>query len=163
MKKYIILVLIFLSLFLFSIIYKIENRNILGHFPSHQNTKENKSTSPYLNLFIFFSVKNCKPCLEIIEVLNKLPEEFNVIGIIPENEFAIEEQVRRITKAKFKVVSQKKFKRFSPNYYPTIIGVSPREEILFVLPGVPNEKEYLINFLNDFFKKANILLYSGQN
>jgi hypothetical protein len=94
----------------------------------------------------------------VIEVLNRLPNYFKVVGIIPEIELKEENELRNITGANFELRSVKKYKRFLPQYAPTLIGVSKKKRIFFVLPSVPYEKEYLEQFLLEFFRKAYPLI-----
>jgi len=51
-----------------------------------------------------------------------------------------------------------KFRKYIPQYVPTIIAVSKRKKIMFVLPAVPNENEYFEHFIESFYNKAYPLL-----
>lgn len=157
MKKYIILLLIVLILVLSSYIYKLYRLNIYRNFPSNELQTIKNIEAP-LFLFLFFSIHNCESCLEIIEVLNRLPKYFIVIGIVPENELLKEEELREKTGVQFKLISLKKYLKFLPLYAPTLCGVSKNKKLLFVLPGVPYGKNYLKKFLFEFYEKAYPLL-----
>jgi len=124
MKKYIIVLLIVCILALSSYIYKLNKTNIFYNFPYEKLNKINDEMKDSLHLFLFFSIKNCPPCLDIIDVLNDLENNFQVIGIVPKQELLIENDLRRITGAKFRLVSMEKYQRFMPIYAPTIVGVS---------------------------------------
>jgi len=52
----------------------------------------------------------------------------------------------------------KKIINFLPVYTPTLFGVGDNGVIYFVLPGVPNEKKYLNQFLESFYYKAYKIL-----
>jgi hypothetical protein len=70
-----------------------------------------------------------------------------------------EVDLRNTTGAAFNLTSIKEsYKKFIPHYKPTILGVEGSGKILFVLPGVPGEKEYLYNFLTNFYGKSLELL-----
>lgn len=141
-----------------SYIYKLNKTNIFYKFPYKKLNKINDEMKDSLHLFLFFSMKNCPPCLDIIDVLNDLENNFQVIGIVPKQELLIEKDLRRITGAKFRLESVEKYQRFMPIYAPTIVGVSSQKTILFVLPAVPYEKEYLRQFLTEFHRKAYPIL-----
>jgi len=87
-----------------------------------------------------------------------LPKQFKVFGIIPEDELLSEKELKHKTGANFELISMKEFKKFIPLYAPTLIGVSRNRNIYFVLPGVPYAKEYLEQFLIDFYYKAYPLI-----
>jgi len=82
-----------------------------------------------------------------------------VTGIVPTSELKNETELRQISGATFNLIAYKSFyKKFNPNYTPAIFGVGSNGKILFVLPGVPGEKEYLYNFLSNFYGKSIELL-----
>lgn len=151
MKNYIIGTLIVIILVLSSIIYK--NEKARGYrFPALNET-ESKEVEVPLYLYVFFSKKNCTDCFLFIKKLNKLPPQFIVAGIVPEAELNDEMGLRQITGAEFPLSSVSKYKKYIPLYTPTTIGVSPRGDIIFILPGVPGEESYLENFLNSLYNK----------
>lgn len=155
MKNYIIGTLTVIILVLASIIYKNEiSPSLRNRFPVSEETKsvETKVEVPLL-LYVFFSKRNCIDCLEIIDALNNLPPQFVVFGIVPEHELKEEKELRRLTGAAFHLLSASNYKKYIPWYTPSILGVSPEGDILFVLPGVPGEKEYLLNFLDSLYGK----------
>jgi hypothetical protein len=151
MKNYIIGILLVIIFIIGSLFFKyfVSNNILFTRFPVNKI----ESDTPSLYLFIFFSKKNCHDCLEIIDVLNKLPPRFKVTGVIPDSEIDSIKEIRFHTGAAFTIEPQRKFKRFVPRYMPTIIGASAMGEIYFVLPGVPGEKEYLQDFLNSMYYK----------
>lgn len=158
MKNYIIAILSVCLLISISFIYKIEQKKTFDSFPgSHQDKKIEEVENP-LYLYFFFSGTNCMDCLEIIEVLNALPEQFIVFGVIPNKELKNEAELRASSGAAFDFQSAKDFKKYAPHYWPTLIGVSKGNKVMFVLPGVPNEKEYLLNFLEEFYQEAYRIL-----
>ena len=145
MKNCIVVLLVVIVLVLSSFLYKRNRLSYYQYFPMHEiKDEENRAT---LYLFLFFSKQNCKPCLEVIETLNRLPNEFKIIGIVPDRELTDEAKLREITGIRFELRGAKKYKKFIPPYAPTLFGVSKNKTILFVLPGIPHEKEYLKQFL----------------
>jgi hypothetical protein len=156
MKNYIIGALLVIILILSSIIYKNEV-SPRCKFPVPEQSHRTDVKVP-LFLYVFFSKNNCTDCLEIIEVLNRLPSHFIVTGFVPRSQLANEKEVRGITGAAFPLRSAVNYKKYIPWYTPTIIGVSPVGDILFELPGVPGEKEYLVRFLNSLYEKVYPIL-----
>ena len=158
MRNYIILLLVVIILALSSYVYKIRQENIFEKFPHHVIDNESESS---LYLFLFFSVKNCRPCLEIVKVLNRIPNKYKVLGVIPEGEFTKEDNLKFIREklgAEFEIIKMNKFKKYIPKYAPTLIAVSKSKEIMFVLPAVPNEREYFERFIESFSNRAWPLL-----
>lgn len=159
MKNYIIGLLVICLAVLGSFLYKTSISPVLERFPIEQVMVKKTGGEPPLYLFIFFSRNNCQVCLESIQVLNQLPPVFVVTGIVPVEELKNEVEFRKTTGASFKLIAfNKTFKKFSPHYAPTIFGVSGSGRVLFVLPGVPEQKDYLNNFLVNFYGKSMELL-----
>ncbi len=95
-----------------------------------------------------------------IGVLNQLRAPFIVYGIVPGNELEKESELRSVTGAAFELMSAKRFQKYAPLYAPTLIGISRKGRIHFILPGVPNQIKYLESFLNTFYNKAyEVLMY----
>ncbi len=158
MKNYLIAFLLVVILLLSSFLYKNSRStqdSIYCGFPL-TDFEQSDDGDVSLHLFLFFSKNNCPPCLKIIEVLNSLPSQFKVIGIVPEHELKKEQEIREQTGAAFKLIGIKNYKKFSTLYTPSLIGVSGKGKIYFVIPGVPGEKEYLKEFLESFYTKAFI-------
>ncbi|MCP5105252.1 MAG: hypothetical protein GY950_17825 [bacterium] len=100
-------------------------------------------------------MKNCPNCLEAIHVLNELPPQFVVTGIVPGEELKNEKELRQTTGAVFKLTGIKQsHRKFVPHYTPTIYGTARNGNILFVLPGVPGQEKYLADFLVNFYGKS---------
>lgn len=159
MKNYIIGIMAVIILFLISVIYKNNKPGQAGmSFPVQEEIKDrvNKDVDVPLYLFVFFSRRNCHDCLQVIQELNHLGPQFIVTGIVPQNELNEEKELRAITGAAFPLVSMNQYNRFLPWYTPSIIGVSPDGIILFSLPGVPQQSEYIKKFLDSLYGK---LLY----
>lgn len=159
MKNYIIVFLAVCLLASVSVTYKNSTQRDIDNFPGWHIPEEikNRIENPFY-LYLFFSERNCADCLEVIEVLNMLPEQFVIYGLVPDPELEYEAKLREITGASFEIRGASKFKQYLPHYWPTLVGVSQKNNILFVLPGVPNEKEYILEFLNSFYKSAYSLL-----
>lgn len=156
MKNYIIALLAVTVIFLGSVIYKSNISSIFRYFPIHKFKAEEGNARIYL--IFYFSMKNCLPCLDIIEILNQLPHHYKVIGIVPELELQFEDELRMITSARFELRSLKKFKKYMPTYSPSLFGINQKGEILFILPGVPGENVYFRQFLESFIRRASSLL-----
>jgi len=156
LKNYIIGTLLVIILVLVSFIYRSSNQPCGVGFPIQPEDRARVSSDIDVPcfLYVFFKKNNCHDCLEIIKVLNNLPPQFVVTGIVSEKELVNEKELREITGAMFPLRSSEGYKKQSPWYTPTIIGVSPQGIILFTLPGVPNEKEYLETFLNALYGKT---------
>jgi thiol-disulfide isomerase/thioredoxin len=157
MKNYIIALLIVLVIVIISFQYKTNRRGIFSNFPG-DDLQPHESIDAPVFLFLFFSLKSCQPCLEIVEVLNNLPSNFRVIGVVPESDLAHKNELKDLSGSRFLLRSLKGYKKYKPFYNPTLIGVSKSKKILFILPGVPKEKEYLENFLDEFSRKAYPIL-----
>jgi hypothetical protein len=154
MKNYVIGTLAVIILILVSIMYK-NNRTIGTYFPiqKEEMIRANDADVPMF-VYIFFSKLNCRDCLEVIKVLNDLPFQFVVTGVVPQDELKDENELRGITGAEFPLKSLVKYKAFTPWYAPTIIGVASNGKIAFTLPGAPGEAVYLKNFLESFYGKT---------
>ncbi len=156
MNKYIIAVLLTGILVLGSFLFRANRRPVYTGFPVHEEAAKNND-APILNLYLFFSKNDCISCIEIIQVLNKLPAQYKVVGFVPEAQLKDEDEIKRKTGAAFELRSRSRYKKYIPYYTPTIIGVSQKGTIFFILPGVPDEIEYLEKFLDSFYIKN----YSG--
>jgi hypothetical protein len=155
-KNYIIALLIVSVIFLSSAIYKNNKSSVLKNFPIQKLKTEEEN--PRIYLIFYFSMNNCLPCLEVIETLNQLPDQYKVIGLVPDEELQFEDELRSLTGARFELKSIKRFKKYLPNYAPSLFGINQKEEIFFILPGVPGENVYLRQFLESFLHKAKPLL-----
>lgn len=143
MRNYVIGLLGVVILFLVSIVYKQQNTMVCHHFPVPESLKKKSDEVP-LYLFLFFSKNDCIPCLvEIVEVLNTLPSRFCAAGIAPGEELKDEQELRLLTGASFPLYSYQKYKKYLPWHTPTLFGVSPSGKIIFVLPGIPEQGDYL--------------------
>lgn len=87
MKKPVIVFIVFLLtviLVLSSLLYKNGRQSIYKNFPLIEN--ENPGDEVALFIYIFFSKQNCRDCLQIIAVLNRLQPPFKAIGVVPGDE-----------------------------------------------------------------------------
>ncbi|MGD2085962.1 MAG: hypothetical protein PVH61_07250 [Candidatus Aminicenantes bacterium] len=138
-------------------IYKIESKKPLRQFPTTW-LHENQEIENPLFLILYFSIQNCKECLGMIEILNQLNAPFVVYGIVPPNELKNEQELRRNTGAAFRLLPYDKFNLYAPIYAPTLMGVSKKGHIHFIIPGLPDQAENLENFIITFYNKAYPLL-----
>ena len=153
MKNYIIGVLVVIIVVLSSLLYKQDKTTVPKRFPALEEAKKGDVEVPLI-LYVFFSKRNCLDCMEVIRTLNHLPPHFVVRGIVPKKELEDEKELRAITGAEFPLMTAEKYRKYLPWYTPCIIGVSPIDgRIIFSLPGVPGEKEYLENFLESIYSK----------
>jgi hypothetical protein len=163
MKNYIIGILLVIILFFVSLSYKYYKTPNLKNFPIEisLSTKVANSNEPNLFLFLFFSKDNCSDCLQTIRTLNNLPPQFVLTGVVPPKELEQEKKLRKVTGANFKLRSlNRKYKRFNPNFAPTLFGVSEKGIILFVLPSIPHQDQDLETFLLSFYYKSLPILIS---
>ena len=160
MKNYIIGFLAVSLMVLGTFFYKSSKILVLNGFPiDSPQLVQNESGEPPLYLFIFFSRNNCHTCMDSIQVLNELPPKFVVTGIVPANELENETDLRAASGAAFKLTAfNEGYRRFSSHYSPSIYGVSGNGNVLFIMPGVPEQKGYLYNFLVNFYGKSFQLL-----
>lgn len=157
MKKLITILMGVIILFLSSVIYRERITPLTTHFPV-KHFGEDPNEEVQLNIILFFSVNNCPPCLKVIDFLNKLSDKIRVVGIIPEKEMPILNEIRKTTGAVFPIYSFKRWKRYRPIYAPTLFGVGPDGIIYFMLPCVGLEEFYLSMYLDEFMRKAQFLL-----
>lgn len=153
MKNYVIGLLLVIIILLGSFLYKINQRDVYHGFQDVKNNNKGDIENPFY-LFFFFSYKNCSPCLEVIDVLNKLRPPFVVVGVAQPEELRDESFLRNELGITFRIISISKFKKYVPPYMPTIIGVNQNRKIYFILPSVPHEKEYLEEFLTIFYERV---------
>lgn len=145
-----------LILFIASYYYKHSKESVFTNFPVSKYIDEKPQKG--INLFFFFSMNNCVPCLGAIETLNSLRGKYKILGVIPMKEFAYMKEVRLATNAEFDIIGNAAFSKYKPNYLPTLIGVNNRGDILFVIPGVPGESEYLKELIEEFVRRADSML-----
>jgi hypothetical protein len=161
MKNYIIGFLVVCLVMMGTFYYKLAKTPVLDKFPIEQPLGRTENGEPPLYIFIFFSRNNCPVCLNVIQELDKLQHPFVVSGIVPGKELENEKELRNAIGVTFKLIPYKNiYRRFKPHYSPTIFGVSGKGRVLFVLPGVPDEKDYIKNFLATFYSKSMDLLIS---
>lgn len=155
MKNYAIIALTIFSLVLISNIYKDSKTSPLDRFPIDRVQPKRNTSERFLYLFIFFSRYDCAACREVIALLNQLPPPFLVNGIVPAEELDNEADLRNVTGASFKLLRcEAAYKKFIPHYSPSIFGVSETGKILFILPAVPGENEYIYSFLTQFYSRS---------
>jgi hypothetical protein len=156
MKNYIIGTLLVIILVLSSVLYKKNETSVGKKFPILEETNNPDIEVP-LYLYVFLKKNNCIDCLEFIEVLNHLPSHFKVFGVVPKDELKDEDEFRHISGAQFQLISSPKYRKHTPFYTPSTIGVSPEGDIIFVLPGVPGGKKYLEHFLDTMYNKIYMI------
>lgn len=157
MRKLLIILVGVIVLYLSSVIYREKTTPITANFPLERLGKEFRCKIK-LNLILFFSMKNCLPCLKVIDFLNEPPEGVRVVGILPEKEIQLLNEIRQSTGAGFPIYSFKSWKRYAPIYAPTLYGVGPDGNIYFMLPCIGIEEVYLPGYISEFMRKVVYLL-----
>ncbi len=145
-----VIVLVIMIIVLASYIYRCYHENIFSNFPLGRDGFP-RTESKAIFLFFYFHSHDCPECLEVIQMLNNLPRHFCVKGIVPKNELKDEDGIRRMTGAIFPFESIEKYNKFIPPISPALIGVSEEKTVLFILPAVPGQKDYILDFLQSFY------------
>lgn len=165
MKKLFITFIAVVIIFLCSLIYKNFVTPIFVNFPIKELAESpyNRNQTTFY-LILFFSKKNCPPCVQqAISSLNYLPQNVKVFGVIKDEETQFIDYMKSQFDIKFPVKTIKNWKKFRPNYAPTLYGVDSKGRIFFVLPCVGLEESYFHSYLDEFLRKAsNHLLYLNQ-
>lgn len=158
MRNLVYAFLIVVILYLTSVIYRDHVTPILIDFPVEElETSYQKEVNLYLVLF--FSMKNCPPCVQqVVNCLNEVPENVQVIGIINEEELNFVDEIRAITGAKFQIKNLKKWKKYRPNYAPTLYGIGPDGKVYFILACTALEEINLRAYIDEFMRKVDYLL-----
>lgn|GEM_PF-2098624 len=150
MKRYLVGVLALALLVSISMLYKQSRQNALHGF---YKADPSDIGGPVLHLYGFFSSDSCMPCGEVIGVLNQLPEDFRVTGVVPQGEASRIGQLKEQYRIRFPVHSAAKYRRYGPVIYASIIGASARGKILFILPCATLRPDEIVSFLVDFHMK----------
>jgi hypothetical protein len=101
-------------LFVGSVVYKQQNTMVCYHFPVPESLKKQTEAVPFY-IFLFFSRNDCIPCLvEIVKVLDTLPSQFCVAGIVPEDELKDKRGLMRLSGASFPFYSNQEYKKYLP-------------------------------------------------
>ncbi|MCK4763054.1 MAG: hypothetical protein KAW12_12735 [Candidatus Aminicenantes bacterium] len=154
MKKYLpVLAVIFLILVAVYLCMTVFFNKPLSGFPIRET---GESDSPFM-LYFYFSRNSCSSCMEVVNTLNRLTDDFPIFGVVPEQESHLMDYFKK--KYRFPIITANRgLKKFAPIHNPTLMGVLKSGRILFVLPGVSGQNEYLENFLYELYRKA--LAYS---
>ncbi len=158
MSKYLFALLGVAVLVLGSFLYKESRSRILTEFPRVADRSGEPQHAPVLHLYLFFNSENCKDCLNLIDVLNDLPPQYSVTGLVPQRDFNNQEGLRVSTGAKFDLKCSDPLRRYLPHYAPTLYGTTGNGKVLFVLPAVPGESSYFMAFLDSFYRRAYQLI-----
>lgn len=162
MQKYVISTLAVIIIFLCSVIYKHHHSMVFTHFPVPEEVKADSEAPLYL--FLYLTKKDCPSCLtDIIKTLNRLKAPYHPVGIIPAEEMANVEEVKSLIGVSFPVISDKGFRKYLPWRTPLLLGVSPAGKIIFVLPGIGGESQYLATLIQAAYGKLCPMLEEEQN
>lgn len=158
MKRLIYVLIGVIILYLISVIYRNDITPILIDFPV-EDLVINPESEVKLYLVLFFSRKNCPPCVQqVVEYLNHPRENVQVIGIIKKEEINFLDEIRELTGAEFPIKTLKKWKKYRPNYAPTLYGIGRDGKVYFIFACTAIEEIYLRVYINEFLKKADYLL-----
>ena len=133
-----------------SFAYRDYRQNIYLEFPINRISSEDEGVIPFY-LFFYFHSHDCPQCLKVITILNNLPRHFQIKGLVPEDEIRNVAIIKEMTGAIFELASIEKYKKFIPLISPALIGVSKEGAVLFILPAIPDQEEYLLDFLESFY------------
>jgi hypothetical protein len=154
MKNYVIGVLLVLVILLGSTIYRNSKNQLLSVFPVERAERPNPQ-QPVLNLYLFFSKKNCASCMRIVPILNRLTLPYVVKGVVPRDEVDAIPELRKMTQATFPLVPfSRKHMNLGPVMWPALYGVSDRGWVLFIWPSYPELKQDLERLLHAFYIHA---------
>lgn len=154
------LAIIFLAICLLvslSFIYKLNKTYPFYNFPVSKLKSETEIENP-LYLLLFFSKTNCRGCLEIIELINQLKPPFIVYGIVPGKELGKGSGIKEETGAIFKLLKVEEFKKYAPLYGPSLMGVSSKGRILFLIPSIDGHKNRIVEYIKIFYTRAYSIL-----
>jgi hypothetical protein len=149
-KNFLIIGLSGMLLISISFAYKYYNLNIFSIFPLDSKTAH-PSESPPLYLFLYFHSHDCPQCLKIIETLNNLPPHFIIKGIVPKDEIKDKEIIKKRLGANFDIEPATKYKKFVPLISPCLIGVTKSKAVIFIIPALPEQDKYLLDFLESTY------------
>ena len=150
------ILIIAIIIMVLSFIYKKNKTDYYrrNYFPLEQVVKKDSNKKFYL-IFIF-SKKSCSDCMSIAEFLNKKSYLYEVMGLVPDKEIK-DINVFKNMGVKFRIRKLSLIsKKYIPHYWPCIYGVRSDKKIFFVLPAVPGEKEWILDFLDMLFYKIKI-------
>ncbi len=146
-------------LYLISVIYRVQVTPVLSNFPVDKLEKISES-EPKLNLVLFFSKKTCWPCLQpVVNFLNEPPEYVQVLGIVRNEDMKFLDDIRNTTGARFPIKGFKRWKKYRPNYAPTLYGIGPDGKIYFIIACTGLEESYLRSYVDEFRYKVDYLFH----
>jgi len=154
MKKWVRLIVAMTFIIGGSLFLKLSRTNILTRLP-HDLVELNARRNSEMALYFFFSKDTCVPCLDVIEVLNKLYPDTPVWGVLPRRELPEESEIRRRFDVVFPATALRG-RSFVPFFSPTLVGAVGKN-ILFVLPISHGLKNILPDYLEAMKTKGLLL------
>ncbi|MBN1272236.1 MAG: hypothetical protein JXB26_08180 [Candidatus Aminicenantes bacterium] len=118
------------------------------------------NSSSGLILILFYSHKNCQECLEIIDVLNKIRDSFQIVGIVPDGELDNPFENETEFLPLFPVIGLKKYRKYLPPYTPAVLGVSGEGTVFFKIPITAYSAKTFKHYLLEFHSKIMFYLAS---
>jgi len=150
MKRYLIVFFVMMVILAISFIYKTNiSSNIFINFPKIEG-KDVKKEGNTFNLFLFFSMHNCKSCLEIIDILKMLPKSFKIYGVVPGTELKNRGELIAMTGFDSDLLDMNDFHKYQPCYIPTLIGVMDGK-IYFTIPVTPELKDHFYDIVMSYY------------
>lgn len=150
MKRISIIAGLAVILLLISMIYKERTQSVWMDFPKEKQPLLHKRAD--FIVYFFFSYRDCVTCLEIIDNLNRLNDEINIIGILPDEEEKEVDFIRKEFGIRFEMRSARRYHKYSPASSPSLIGVDEKGRIKFLIPSVPGFKYSIDSLLESFIK-----------
>jgi len=96
--------------------------------------------------------------METFDFLDRLGSPYIITGIVPDSELSNEREFRNQTGVTIDLVGMKDFKKYAPLYGPSLMGVTGKGRILFLIPGIPGQMKCLQDFIDAFYIKAYRIL-----
>jgi len=129
MKRLLIILGLSVMVLLSSMVYRERNRSPWIDFPVvKQQLPANAADK--MKVYFFFSIRDCATCLEIIDNLNRLRDEFVIVGIMKDQEISDIDFIRREYGVQFEIMNSRRFNKYKPVSSPSLLGVDKKGRIM---------------------------------
>ncbi len=91
------------------------------------------SSGPVLYLIVVFSRQGCITCLQQIQFLRRLGENFVLLGAVPDNELADLDYFQSLG-IDFPIIGISSLRGWAPRINPSVLGVNEQGAPLFAIP-----------------------------
>lgn len=104
-------------------------------------------------LLFFFTTHSCQPCMDVTEKLNELADGVPIIGVLDHrDETDLKAHQGRYA---FPVeLMKKEYDRYRPICSPGLVAVDRQGRIIMILPGLPDQDDYISPLLWELSAKA---------